>query len=39
MFSLALVAGFVLLSRLAVAIRAAAVLAAGAAAFLVNFVV
>lgn len=39
MFSLALVAGFVLLSRLAVAIRAAAVLAAGAGAFLVIFVV
>jgi hypothetical protein len=39
MFALALVAGFALLSRRALAIRAAAVLAAGAGAFLVIFVV
>jgi hypothetical protein len=39
MFALALVAGFALLSRLALAIRAAAVLATGAAAFVAIFIV
>lgn len=39
MFAFAPVVGFALLSRLALAIRVAAVLAAGAAAFLVIFVI
>jgi hypothetical protein len=38
MFALAVAAGFALLSRLALAIRAATVLAAGAAAFIVIFI-
>jgi hypothetical protein len=39
MFALVVVAGFALLSRLALAIRAAAILAAGAGAFVVIFIV